>query len=74
MTSSELGGELRKVCDRIVIVYRGQIAGVLPPDASDVDFGLMMAGKVLREGRLVDMADTEEKSTSRITGFFFRCL
>ncbi|HHY63263.1 MAG TPA: sugar ABC transporter ATP-binding protein [Bacillota bacterium] len=44
MTSSELG-ELRKVCDRIVIVYRGQIAGVLPPDASDVDFGLMMAGK-----------------------------
>jgi len=44
MTSSELG-ELRKICDRIAIVYRGQIAGVLPPDASDVDFGLMMAGK-----------------------------
>ncbi len=44
MTSSELA-ELRKVCDRIVIIYRGQIAGVLPPDASDVEFGLMMAGK-----------------------------
>ncbi|MDD3598955.1 MAG: ATP-binding cassette domain-containing protein, partial [Firmicutes bacterium] len=44
MTSSELA-ELRKICDRIVIVYRGQIAGVLPPDASDVEFGLMMAGK-----------------------------
>ncbi len=44
MTSSELA-ELRKICDRIAIVYCGQIAGVLPPDASDVDFGLMMAGK-----------------------------
>ncbi|MDD2202148.1 MAG: ATP-binding cassette domain-containing protein, partial [Firmicutes bacterium] len=44
MTSSELA-ELRKICDRIVIVYRGQIAGVLPPDASDVEFGLIMAGK-----------------------------
>ncbi len=44
MTSSELA-ELRKICDRIAIIYRGQIAGVLPPDASDVDLGLMMAGK-----------------------------
>ncbi|MEA4883401.1 MAG: sugar ABC transporter ATP-binding protein [Clostridia bacterium] len=44
MTSSELA-ELRKICDRIAIVYRGQIAGILPPDASDVDFGLMMAGR-----------------------------
>ncbi|MCR4425682.1 MAG: sugar ABC transporter ATP-binding protein [Firmicutes bacterium] len=44
MTSSELA-ELRKICDRIVIVYRGKVAGILPPDASDVDFGLMMAGK-----------------------------
>lgn len=44
MTSSELA-ELRKVCDRIAIVYEGQIAGILPPDAPDSDFGLMMAGK-----------------------------
>lgn len=44
MTSSELA-ELRKICDRIAIVYRGQIAGILPPDAPDVDFGLIMAGK-----------------------------
>jgi simple sugar transport system ATP-binding protein len=43
MTSSELG-ELRKICDRIAIVYRGQVSGILPPDASDVEFGLMMAG------------------------------
>lgn len=43
MTSSELA-ELRRICDRIAIVYNGRVAGILPPDASDVDFGLMMAG------------------------------
>ena len=44
MTSSELG-ELRSVCDRIAIVYDGRIQGILSPQDSDVDFGLMMAGK-----------------------------
>lgn len=44
MTSSELG-ELRKICDRIAIVAEGHLAGVLAPDASDVDFGLMMSGQ-----------------------------
>ncbi|HEX2971058.1 MAG TPA: sugar ABC transporter ATP-binding protein, partial [Tepidisphaeraceae bacterium] len=44
MTSSELG-ELRKICDRIAIVYEGRVSGVLSPDASDLEFGLMMAGK-----------------------------
>lgn len=43
MTSSELG-ELRSVCDRIAIVSKGKIEGILKPDDSDVDFGLMMAG------------------------------
>jgi len=43
MTSSELA-ELRKVCDRIAIIYEGKVAGILEPDASDTDFGLMMAG------------------------------
>ena len=43
MTSSELG-ELRSICDRIAIIYRGKLEGILPPDASDVDYGLMMAG------------------------------
>ncbi len=47
MTSSELA-ELRKVCDRIVIIYEGKIAGVLAPDAPDLDFGLMMAGETLK--------------------------
>lgn len=44
MTSSELN-ELRRICDRIALVYNGKIAGILNPDASDRDFGLMIAGK-----------------------------
>jgi simple sugar transport system ATP-binding protein len=44
ITSSELA-ELRSVCDRIAIINEGKIAGVLPPTADDVDFGLMMAGE-----------------------------
>jgi simple sugar transport system ATP-binding protein len=44
MTSSELA-ELRSVCDRIAIVTDGTIAGILKPDDSDVDYGLMMAGQ-----------------------------
>lgn len=44
MTSSELA-ELRMISHRIVIVNEGKIEGILPPDASDVDFGLMMAGE-----------------------------
>lgn len=43
MTSSELA-ELRSICDRIAIVCHGKIDGILAPTASDVDFGLMMAG------------------------------
>lgn len=43
MTSSELA-ELRTICDRIAIVCEGKVEGVLAPDASDVDFGLMMSG------------------------------
>lgn len=44
MTSSELA-ELRSICDRIAIVSSGRIEGILKPDDSDVDFGLMMAGQ-----------------------------
>ena len=44
MTSSELG-ELRSICQRIAIVAEGKVAGVLPPDAPDVEFGLLMSGE-----------------------------
>lgn len=44
MTSSELA-ELRMISHRIAIVNEGKLEGILPPDASDVDFGLMMSGE-----------------------------
>jgi simple sugar transport system ATP-binding protein len=44
VTSSELA-ELRAICDRIAIIYRGRVVAVLPPDASDASFGLAMAGE-----------------------------
>ena len=43
MTSSELA-ELRSICDRIVIVCEGKVFGVLPPDGTDAEFGLLMSG------------------------------
>ena len=44
ITSSELA-ELRSISDRIAIIFEGKLEGILAPDASDVDFGLMMAGE-----------------------------
>jgi len=44
VTSSELA-ELRAIADRIAIVYQGRIVADLPPDASDREFGLAMAGE-----------------------------
>ena len=44
ITSSELN-ELRSICDRIAIISDGKIEGILSPDDSDIDFGLMMAGQ-----------------------------
>ena len=56
MTSSELA-EMRSICDKIVIICQGTVAGVLPPDASDADFGLMMSGSRIRTG--ADVTDKE---------------
>jgi simple sugar transport system ATP-binding protein len=44
LTSSELA-ELRALCDRIAIIYRGRVETILPPDAPDAAFGLAMAGE-----------------------------
>ena len=44
LTSSELV-ELRALCDRIAIIYRGRVETILPPDAPDAAFGLAMAGE-----------------------------
>ncbi|HEY8540999.1 MAG TPA: sugar ABC transporter ATP-binding protein [Pseudothermotoga sp.] len=45
MTSSELA-ELRTICDRIALVAEGRLSAILPPDASDAQFGLAMAGEL----------------------------
>lgn len=44
MTSSELS-ELKSVCDRIAIISGGKIEGILSPEDSDADYGLMMSGQ-----------------------------
>lgn len=43
VTSSELK-ELRSICDRIVVITQGKIAGILKPDSPDADFGVLMSG------------------------------
>lgn len=45
MTSSELA-ELRTICDRIAIVAEGKLSAILPPNATDAEFGLAMAGEL----------------------------
>lgn len=47
MTSSELN-ELRSVCDRIAIITQGKVQGILQPDASNVDFALLMSGEEIQ--------------------------
>lgn len=44
VTSSELA-ELRSICDRIAVVAEGRLEGILKPNDSDADFGLMMSGE-----------------------------
>jgi simple sugar transport system ATP-binding protein len=51
MTSSELA-ELRMISHRIAIINEGKLEGILPPTASDVDFGLMMSGAYEEGGEL----------------------
>ena len=43
VTSSEIE-ELRSICDRIAIINEGQLAGILSPQASILDFGKLMSG------------------------------
>lgn len=49
ITSSELG-ELRSVCDRIAIITEGKVAGIVTPEATDAEFGLLMSGVKIKEG------------------------
>ncbi len=44
IASSELD-ELKRICERIVVLYRGSIIAVLPPDAEDKIFALALSGE-----------------------------
>lgn len=55
ITSSELA-ELRSISDRIAIIYEGRLSGILAPDAPDVQYGLLMAGKSMEEVKNVERA------------------
>lgn len=48
ITSSELA-ELRSICDRILIVCEGKVAGEMSPEATDEAFGLVMSGVKISE-------------------------
>jgi simple sugar transport system ATP-binding protein len=50
VTSSELE-ELRSVCDRVAIVEKGRIAGILPASRPAEEFGVLMMGEALEEDR-----------------------
>ena len=56
MTSSELA-ELCSICDQIAIICEGKVAGILPPDATPAEFGLMMSG-------LSDIAESKQISNT----------
>ncbi|MDR1399772.1 MAG: sugar ABC transporter ATP-binding protein [Treponema sp.] len=43
IVSSELE-ELRSICGRIAIIAEGRVAGIIPPDSSAAEFGLLMSG------------------------------
>jgi simple sugar transport system ATP-binding protein len=43
VTSSELA-ELRRIAHRIAVIDGGRLSGILAPDASDVEYGLLFAG------------------------------
>jgi simple sugar transport system ATP-binding protein len=48
MTSSELA-ELRSICDRVLIICEGKVAGELSPTDSDEVYGMMMSGMTKEE-------------------------
>ena len=48
IASSELN-ELRSVCDRIAVVSDGKVTGILKPEASSEEFGMLIAGLTVEE-------------------------
>ncbi len=49
LASSELG-ELKRICDRIVIMYEGQVFKIFSPDQDEVEFALAFSGEKVASG------------------------
>ncbi len=52
IVSTELD-EIAALADRVAVMYRGRIVGVVPPDTPRDELGLMMAGASKREAEVV---------------------
>jgi simple sugar transport system ATP-binding protein len=46
IVSTELD-EITALSDRIAVMYRGRIVGIVPPDTSNEELGLLMAGSAV---------------------------
>lgn len=49
IASSELG-ELKRVCDRIAVIYEGRVFNIFSPDQEEVEFALAFSGKQVVSG------------------------
>jgi ABC-type multidrug transport system ATPase subunit len=63
MTSSELA-ELRSICDRVLIICEGKVAGELSPTESDEVYGLVMSGVPIEEARKASASVAKGKSAA----------
>ncbi|MBO6164586.1 MAG: sugar ABC transporter ATP-binding protein [Lachnospiraceae bacterium] len=66
MTSSELA-ELRSICDRVLIICEGKVAGELSPFDSDEVYGLMMSG-VSKEEAMKAAGAAQKKAGGEANG------
>lgn len=63
IVSTELD-EVSALADRILVMYRGQVVGIVPGDTDRDVLGLMMAGVPLDEARAQAAEHTTETSAA----------
>ena len=63
LISSELD-EVVALADRIAVMYRGRIVGIVPPDTSRDVLGLMMAGVPVEEAVAASCGSTQKRGAA----------
>ena len=63
LISSELD-EVVALADRIAVMYRGRIVGIVPPDTSRDVLGLMMAGVPVDEAVAASCGSAQERGAA----------